>query len=426
MTSSLFNLLTSAYTSKQIIDFLIRKFPQHAGKIHAATAMGFTPQQILNSIAGGNKNMIQEPVETLTEHEKILKSEEERKKKQQKALLGAATLAGGTALGTYALSRALPAAVQQLAPNLLGQGVTPVPTPAATPTAVQAPIPTPTPAQAPVPSPINTVNFNQFAARYPNIYSKVKNMQAAGNDISVIKGYYEKYKPGDVKRIEKESGLPFQEIVEGFFTNPSPEEKPEIEKVEPEKIIEKKIAMLPSGDIGEIESEKNGIAKINVNGQEKHRKLDEIKQEPPDLETAVNYMIDSIPEKEKSTAMQESIYVPELKLMLTKFWDGKIAWYLDVDEDLYDNIALGLYQPKTKGKTGIAEYNPGVIDSRGAGFSEQISRNPKYSKEAKGKLWGYANNKYDALNHIRQILLKKSKERYDEEGNLIVPRKRKT
>lgn len=200
---------------------------------------------------------------------------------------------------------------------------------------------------------------------------------------------------------------------------------PDIEK----EIVAKlpmNIVNTPLG-IGKIDHDgKSGII-ANVDGKKKSFKHDQITKPPQDLEEAVRHIINSIPENEKSTNLQSATYVPlpnGNNVMIVKFYDGKVAWYVDVPEDIYDNIAQGTYAPKTTGKTGIGEYKPSVVDSRGAGFSSEIARHPKYSKDNKGKTWGYAKNDYDAFKMIQPIVHKISKEKLDAQGNVIQPKKR--
>lgn len=200
-----------------------------------------------------------------------------------------------------------------------------------------------------------------------------------------------------------------------------------IEQIAPQMIPPaptKPLASLKNGQVGEIQSEKNGVATVNVNGQVKKEKVSELGREPVDTEEAVRSIINSIPEDMKSTAVQSMVHIPGLNIMLSQFYDGKWAYYLDMPEDVYQSVALGTYAPKGQATTGIGEYKPGVADSRGAGFHQEIKVNPKYNKENKGKTWGYATNEYSLLHNIQSILHKISKERYDEQGKLITPKTR--
>lgn len=185
------------------------------------------------------------------------------------------------------------------------------------------------------------------------------------------------------------------------------------------------LAILPKGEIGQIESIKNGVAKINVNGKIINQKASEIQQEPQGIENAVRYIINSIPEEFRSTNLQSIVHVPGINLLLSQFYDGKWAWYKDVPEETYKNISLGTYEPKTQGETSLGKYKPGVADSRGAGFSKEIVRNPKYSKENKGITWGYASNEYSLMHTIQDVIHKISKEKIDESGQIKISKKRK-
>jgi hypothetical protein len=187
----------------------------------------------------------------------------------------------------------------------------------------------------------------------------------------------------------------------------------------------KPLVSLKNGRIGEVESEKGPIAQVNINGKLHKEKTSALNREPPDVEQAVREVINSIPENMKSTAVQSMVHIPGLNIMISQFYDGKWAYYLDMPEDIYQSVALGTYQPKGQAVTGIGEYKPGVADSRGAGFHQEIKVNPKYSKENKGITWGYATNEYSLLHNIQGIIHKISKERYDENGKLIEPKAKK-
>jgi hypothetical protein len=205
-----------------------------------------------------------------------------------------------------------------------------------------------------------------------------------------------------------------------------PQEIPQEQPIQELPKQKSNIIATPEG-VGEIKHDgKSGVI-AEVNGKQKSFKHDDIQREPPDTEEAVRILIDSIPENMKSTNLETAIHIPleGLNMMLIKFYGGKWAWYRDVSPELYKSIALGTYEPKTQGKTGIGEYKPGVVDSRGAGFSSEISRNPKYAKDTKGIMWGYADSDYDLMKHIDEIKLKIAKERYDETGNIKIPKKRK-
>ena len=199
---------------------------------------------------------------------------------------------------------------------------------------------------------------------------------------------------------------------------------PQMEMPKPSNTIEFEpetqgnLALLPNGDIGEIESIGRGVATLKVNGENRGLPEDKIKFEPIGTEQAVQHIIDNIPEGMKSTSFESAFHLSipgldkPLDLMIVKFYDGKVAWYRDVPENIYDDIAAGRYAPKGKGKTGIAQYDPSTIDSRGAGFSQEIKENPYY-KKGSGKTWGYAKNNYSLWQHVQQMIKKIAREKKD-------------
>lgn len=200
---------------------------------------------------------------------------------------------------------------------------------------------------------------------------------------------------------------------------------------EKQKTIEVKVignlAINPKGQVGQVESIKDGVAKVNVDGKITSHKLKDIQQEPPGMEDSVRSIIDSIPESDKSTSLQSVVLIPfgNENIMMTQFYDGKWAWYKGVSQEDYSIISLGNYTPKGTAKTGIAEYKAGVMDSRGSAFHNLVKIDPRFSGEFKNINWGYADNEYSLLHKIQPIIHKISKERKDEEGNIIVPKKRK-
>lgn len=360
----------------------------------------------------------------------------------------------------------LPAPQQQLglpSPQQMQGNVNPQPSPTAPTQPGAQTVPQPQQTQS-LQSGTKTVNVHEVLNRHDSL-AKIDNLIKSGNGPKEVSGFFRKFHSQIVKNIEKEAGLPFEKVIEDYIISVPQQPKEQIptgqnqlksnELVEPEnkvaspelaqnlkkpfeespsianepqKIDKDSLVSTPHG-VGEIKSDiRGGQAIVEVSGKKYKVDVDEMEGQPEDLEEATRHLMKLIPENLKSTAIQSSTRVQlpgNLSVTFMKFYDGKIAWYLDVPEDIYKSIALGIYEPKTKKKTGIGEYKPGVIDSRGAGFHEQIRMNPLYSKANKGKTWGYADNDYDALSIIQPILHKMSREEYDEEGKLIEKKRKK-
>lgn len=488
--SPIFKGLNSGYSPQQILQYLMKSIPQMAPTIQKAMKAGYPAQQILGFLSKSFETEDKSGMSESQIHASNTRADAERTKFGLKAAataVAAPVVAG--AVGN-ALSRALPTNLRNMfglgtpgngpqpggappshpsnipstpnAPNQTGTALPPTQGTIQAPgqlsnVSSQPPISTTIP-QAPniQPPQIKHIDLGPVFTKYPGIKQKIDDLRNSGNDTVSISEYFRKFNANQTAKLEKEFGQPIDSIVDEYFrTNPfkvttkrdlqknaeattnqpqvsAPVEPPiqkldKIEEVERKPIEKSQTVASPQG-VGEIKEIRGDKALIEVDGKLHKVNVDELEQEPEDLEDAVRDILSKIPEGEKSTALQSAIHVnlPEGKnLTLMKFYDGKVAWYLDVPEDTYKSIALGTYEPKTKGKTGIGEYKPGVIDSRGAGFTEEIRNNPLYSKENKGKTWGYAFNEYDALNKIQPILNKISKEKYDEEGNLIQPKKKR-
>lgn len=231
--------------------------------------------------------------------------------------------------------------------------------------------------------------------------------------------------------VQNQTPQPVQNPIEPQPPIQQPEQNRNVEPLSPEITRDFSqpsvpLAMNNKGQIGEVTPHAKGVSNLDIDGKSERVKDSSLTPEPEGIEEAVRRIVKSIPEKMKSTQMQSAIYIPEHQIMITQFYDGKYAWYKGVPEDIYRNICMGNYTPVGEAITGIAEYSPDAIDSRGAGFDQEIKKNPTYSKGNKGNTWGYANNEYSLLKEIQPILHKVSKERYDKQGKLLTPKKRKS
>lgn len=98
--------LLYGYTPRIILNRIAHQFPQHANKIHAAQAAGYTADMILKSITEPDKKNKKNSDDYLTEHEKIHKRGKERKTKAALLAVAALGTAGGVATGLHALGSA--------------------------------------------------------------------------------------------------------------------------------------------------------------------------------------------------------------------------------------------------------------------------------------------------------------------------------
>ncbi len=200
------------YTAHTIVNALVKRFPQHAGKIESAYAAGYTADRILQSIDRNNGH--QDADKYLTENEQVRKRDKEQKRNAAyKAVAGIAAtsaLVGGGAGAISALrqrnravypSQILPAMPQQRGiPNQNRQGIgfTPGqqqgnPPPQQPPQAPaqprnQPPGPSPRPMGG-MPAPQQQQNAQPPAVRNPekNI-TLVKNLREDNRVANILKG----------------------------------------------------------------------------------------------------------------------------------------------------------------------------------------------------------------------------------------------
>ena len=228
----------------------------------------------------------------------------------------------------------------------------------------------------------------------------------------------------------KQEGEQVNPIMSPQFNEPGNEIQSQLnhqnEHVEPE--IPSRTVQTKSGESGDLIDVKNGVATVNVAGKEKKFKFSDLETSPQNVEDALRFVMNSIPEEKKSTALMGTIHIPGINMMITKFYSGGSVWYKDVPLERYNKIVFSTKAPKGTKRTGIAEYSPDSADSRGSEFSD-FKRDPMYSKANEGKNWGYISDKYSLFDHVQHMIDKISKEEYDDAGNLIVkgtkPRKSK-
>ena len=155
------SVLARGFTNKQVVQYLLRTFPQFAPQINKALKYGFTPDRIVQYLAEGRKGVTQEN-SPLTEHEQTRKSDKDQQKHLEKVLGG--TGLGVAGLGVLGATGGIGAAAQGIQ-GLLGGGQTPNQPPNMPPGGPQAPQqPPPNMPQAlPMPNPTQPINPQTIA-----------------------------------------------------------------------------------------------------------------------------------------------------------------------------------------------------------------------------------------------------------------------
>lgn len=442
--TALLTALGSGISAKKILEYLMRKSPVLAPKIQSALASGISADQFLKFFSKEQnfdklKSSMEQEYPMENNSNPLVQAENIRGKNLgsdmasglQRAAPG--IIGAGASLGAgMALKHALPNLLKgPISEKMQKNPGMPSENPPLAPVQTQAPLSPNIPQTIQPIQPQGIINPKEYLEKN-GILERVKELLGRGNTPEAVAAALGMKRSGEAK-VDPE----LLKNIEAYAKEArnAPQELPSVESQsqkldipkEAGKIEKSSIVASPHG-VGEVKEIRNGKAIVDIDGKKHQVNEDDLELEPADLEPAIRHILDSIPEKLKSSAFESSIHLSlptGQDLMLVKFYDGKWAWYLDIPEQLYSDIATGIYEPKTSGKTGIAEYKPGVIDSRGAGFQSEIAQNPKYGKDQKGITWDYASNKYNAFGQIQGIVKNISKERYDEEGNLIQTKKRK-
>jgi hypothetical protein len=327
MIPQISSALSNGFTTKQVIDFLLKKFPQHSEKIKSAMAAGFTTDQVIKFLSGGKKEMSEE-TSNQTEHEQTRGVYTKQRENVNKAGVAVAGL-GATALAAPMAAQALKRAIPQ---NLLGS----IPQPSQQ---AQATSPEITASQTQQP-PVSQPNIAQ--PQQP-IQPEVKSIDVGGllnksglkkhvDDLSkrikdpkqIAAVLYSKY-PDEMKAFQKESGKNMEDAIGDYLSSnpmqssanpvkldeklPKNEEILQEQEKKPPKIEKSSIVASPNG-IGTVKEVRNGNALIDVDGKLHKVKEEELESEPEEVKNAkFDFDLNSIPEDLRSAPLNE-VYLP--------------------------------------------------------------------------------------------------------------------
>lgn len=159
-------------------------------------------------------------------------------------------------------------------------------------------------------------------------------------------------------------------------------EKPKKVKKKPGEGVE---VRLSDGSIGKIVSIKNGIAKIDVDGEERHRKIDELEEpviEKEKLGQMYDEMIKEIPDDKRSSHIMWTGYAPDTKELLYIPHDNSDLYrFVNIPDKIREEIEGALGINKTSGENKYHLWEKGK-SGRGAVISQLIR---KLEKENPGQ-----------------------------------------
>lgn len=419
------------YTATQVLDFLGKKIKNILPGITNAKSQGYSDEDILKFLSGKIKPASQSGVDKqVSEQDKYLsnigfKTKEEREATKAKFISGAINL-GSTTLGGYALSRALPKAAQALGglipgmqqPNNALKQISspsspssisppPPPIPSAPPSAEQT-LNKLAPAVQEIKGP-SDVLWNALSqgktkgvdADTDALLRIAKKMQTTG-EISTKEDFDRLFQLFTQKRKEGKN-LPsaLREATKEFdqvkLSQPS-----KIESINQQSEVSTNapiiktqsmptetvgsLALTPQGDIGEIESVKNGIAKIKVGDIYKTRKTEDIEPLPiskPDLADLYQNLIQAIPEDARSSVINFAGYDANANELIFRPHSGAAYVYKDIPQEFADKLKNAMFKAKTNGENFYGSWSSGE-GSRFAGLS-QLIKDLQKSYGGKGK-----------------------------------------
>lgn len=422
MTAIISQALINGFSPDQVVNLLLKKFPQQRRKIEKAMSLGFGADQILKFLTKSEKGGVGNLQEATTLHEDTLQKEDQRRSKVHKTALGAAAIAGSAALPYVA-----PQLIQK-ASGMIGSLLPQMP---------QGPAPTPSPqnqtpgqtigAQVHAPGGIpNVPNMpSNPTQKAPNVDSKqiiqqmgledkIKTMQKAGNGPEQIAAGLEvAMRPEQKKWLQSQTQQPLTEIVNDYLSQePQQPPVPQQPEIQAPKLIATK-----HGDIGEIRGEDSSGKLINVDGRVKKYKDDEIIESPlpeKDLADLYEEVLQGIQKKtgeEVSRNVYWSGYDPKTNELMYIPHGGRAYVYDDISEEDVKKLTEVLTQRKSSGENYIGAWTEGTNSPIGAAMHQLII---KLQKERGGKGNEYKSRFetiYDALEVAKKAAKKKHAKR---------------
>jgi hypothetical protein len=422
--------LNSGFSAKKVLDFIKNMNPDLANKINLAINSGHSIEKILQFITRSGKNLDKMLPKSAPSANVYQQAQSGIHEEIPRIAKGAAAI-GGTALGAYALSRAIP---QAIIPEILpAQAQIPF-----SPRSLAGQLPKQigqvAPAQAQVPpdpmqqaaqqvqpaKPIVPQVSPDIIIEQMGVKDRVDTMLQAGNSPDAIAATLT-----SLGRNRGKTDADLVKVINDYAASRpvvptvQPEQKmpsPKVESIQFEKPTDMRVyevgnlALLPKGDIGEIEAIKNGIAKVNVDGRITHRKLDDLEEMPisqPDLATLYENLIQAIPNELKSKVINFAGYDPNANELIFRPHNGPAYVYKNIPPEFAEKLKNAMFQAKTSGENFYGSWSEGG-PSRFAGLSQLIK---ELQKEYGGKGKEYV-RKYETLVDILAEPEKAKKEKH--------------
>lgn len=432
--------MVAGYTLPQILKFLTNAFPKLAPKIDQAQKSGYSLEKIINFVMKtmGGEGSLSEGRPFMSQQQIHGQRMAEQGTATQQ-LAGMAAKAVAVPAGAYALSRALPSAVQQLAPGLMQSPVgAPQSQAALQPTGAISPQ-VPTEANLPQESPfMNKSEFlwNHLVKRNFNLPDIADaGMLRVANSIRnkgglETKEEFDKFVQDYEQHKEEYDKLPDllrylnhkYNVGYGQKASQQGQEQPTIQPASEELVPseqrqemsqEKRLVGLPSGELGTIESAERGAAKVRVGDKTSSIEEDKLIESPlPEKDLAELYddLISGI-EKKEGEEVSKNVYWagydPKTNELVYIPHNGRAYVYGDIDAAMAEELTSYMHLRKTTGENYIGAWTAGTKSPMGSAMSKLIQ---KLQKERGGKGLEYKSRfetVYDALEPAKQAAKKK-------------------
>jgi len=364
MIPQLSKALSEGFTSEQILDYILKKFPNHKKKIEKAVSGGFNASQILSYLSKQTqgKGNTEEPT---TEYEKLRGQDISQAEGRNQKAIAAGTLAAtslAAPIAASALQRAIPGSLSKLVPSLTAQTIG---------TNLGQITPESSPSGIPSQPPVNQVSQN-------------------------IPQTPEAVQPEEIPTNNKFMETPIGQLLE-------------IPK--PGSQVGSKHGM------GEIKAMRNGKAIIEVDGKKHQVNEDELIESPMPEKDLADLYGDLIGGIEKTTGQQVSRnvewagYDPNANELVYKpHGSDKVYVYDDISPEDAKQLTSLMNQRKSTGGNYIGAWEKGTESPIGAGMYQLIK---KLQGERGGKGNEYRNRFetiYDALEPAKIAAKKKHAE----------------
>lgn len=439
--------ISAGFTIKQILNYLGETFPELGSRIKDAVKAGKSADDIVKYLSKVDKNQMvkyrgnQKPSKIYPQESSqnpfISASQAQKNYDPIPQSVKTAGKIGLGLAGSYGASKLLPKAIQGIqgflgssAPNIGPQPMSNAP--ASTNQGSLQPNtntqPSPQQTQQPPKSPTQISPAQSIAViDQMGIGSQIQTMQAAGNSPEAIASAIGvTMKPNQRKWLDEQikagNAKSLPDLVTDYLSQSQPSNEkisPEItENVQKQPEFQEKTKLKPQkgelvatadGEVGEIKSQRNGKALVDLNGKLHQEEEKSLEMPNEELIQAVEKLL-NLPEIEKSAIISSLVYRPSKKEMFVKFHNGTRYVYEDVDEEDIRPIAEAMGMPVTTGQNIYGAWEKGKQDSRGAALIHGIIRNAKYSKEQEGKTWEKLDTKYDRHQKLHRQPKRKRKE----------------